>query len=109
MKAITEYDITTENEVRIWKTIVQKVIVYPGHLLEFHMIDGSKIEYRMYRTSPRLSKPTACAKEDICNDYVNGYRIDFLAQKYGFSIKTIKRIIEQVLDNISYNWLLRKY
>ena len=82
MDAVIKYDLDSSNEQRIWRIVIQKVIVHPGHLLEFHMIDGSKTEYRMMKTSPRRSKPTMCAKEDIRNDYTNGYRVDFLAKKY---------------------------
>ena len=42
-----------------------------------------------------MSKPTMCAKEDIHNDYANGYRVDFLAKKYGFSISAINRILKE--------------
>ena len=93
--AVVAYDINSKDETRIWRTAIDKVIVHPGHMLEFHIIDGSRIKYRMMKTSPRMSKPTKCAEEDIYKDYINGYRIDFLAQKYGFSITTVKRIINQ--------------
>ena len=95
MEAVINYDSDSSNEQRIWRTVIQKVIVQSGHLLEFHMIDGSKTEYRMMKTSPRMSKPTMCAKEDIRNDYANGYRVDFLAKKYGFSTSTINRILKE--------------
>ena len=95
MDAVVNYDLDSFNKQRIWRTVIQKVIVQPGHLLEFHMIDGSKTEYRMMKTSPRMSKPTMCAKEDIRYDYANGYRIDFLAKKYGFSVRTINRILKE--------------
>ena len=52
------------------------------------------MEYRMMVTSPRMNKPTKCAEEDIYNDYISGYRTDFLAQKYGFKLTTIRRIIK---------------
>ena len=42
-----------------------------------------------------MSKPTKCAVEDIRNDYANGYRVDFLAKKYGFSTSTINRILKE--------------
>ena len=83
--AVTAYDINSKAETRIWRTIIDKVIVRQGHLLQFHMIDGSKMEYRMMVTSPGMSKPTKCAEEDIYNDYISGYRTDFLAQKVMFS------------------------
>lgn len=95
VKAVANYDINSKNEHRIWRTAVQKVIVQPGHLLEFYMINGCKVEYRMMKTAPRMPKPTKCAKEDIHNDYINGCRIDTLAKKYGFSIGTIKSILKQ--------------
>ena len=93
--AVTAYDINSKAETRIWRTIIDKVIVHKGHLLQFHMIDGSKMEYRMMVTSPRMNKPTKCAEEDIYNDYISGYRTDFLAQKYGFKLTTIRRIIKE--------------
>ncbi|MBQ7045512.1 MAG: recombinase family protein [Clostridia bacterium] len=92
--AVTAYDINSKAETRIWRTVIDKVIVHQGHLLEFQMMDGSKMEYRMMVTSPRMNKPTKCAEEDIYNDYISGYRTDFLAQKYGFKLTTIRRIIK---------------
>lgn len=95
MEAVINYDSDSSNEQRIWRIVIQKVIVQPGHLLEFHMIDESKMKYRMMKTSPRMSKPTMCAKEDIHNDYTNGYRVDFIAKKYGFSTSAINRILKE--------------
>ena len=92
---IIAYDINNKNEARIWRTVIEKVIVHPGHLLEFQMIDGSKMNHRMMKTSPRTPQPTKCAEEDIYNGYVNGYRMDFLAQKYGFKLTTIRRVIKE--------------
>ena len=92
--AVTAYDINSKVEIRIWWMVIDKVIVHPGHRLEFQMMDGSKMEYRMMVTSPRMSKPTKCAEEDIYNDYINVYRTDFLAQKYSFKLTTIRRIIK---------------
>lgn len=92
--AVTAYDINSKAETRIWRTVIDKVIVHQGHRLVFKMMDGSKTEYRMMVTSPRMSKPTKCAEEDIYNDYISGYRTDFLAQKYGFKLTTIRRIIK---------------
>lgn len=94
LDAVTDYDISNKAEIRIWRTIIAKVIVHKGHRLEFQMMDGSKMEYRMMVTSPRMNKPTRCAEEDIYNDYISGYRTDFLAQKYGFKLTTIRRIIK---------------
>ena len=93
--AVTAYNINSKSKTRIWRTVIDKVIVHQGHLLEFQMMDGSKMEYRMMVTSPRMSKPTKCAEEDIYNDYISGYRTDFLAQKYGFKLTTIRRIIKE--------------
>ena len=93
--AVTAYDINSKSETRIWRIIIDKVIVHKGHLLQFKMMDGSKMEYRMMVTSPRMNKPTKCAEEDIYNDYISGYRTDFLAQKYGFKLTTIRRIINK--------------
>ena len=93
--AVTSYDINSKAETRIWRTVIDKVIVHQGHRLEFKMMDGGKMEYRMMVTSPRMNKPTKCAEEDIYNDYISGYRTDFLAQKYGFKLTTIRRIIKE--------------
>ena len=93
--AVTAYDISNKAETRIWRTVIDKVVVHQGHLLEFQMMDGSKMEYRMMVTSPRMNKPTKCTEEDIYNDYISGYRTDFLAQKYGFKLTTIRRIIKE--------------
>jgi hypothetical protein len=93
--AVTAYDISNKAETRIWRMVIDKVIVRQGHLLEFKMMDESKMEYRMMVTSPRMNKPTKCAEEDIYNDYISGYRTDFLAQKYGFKLTTIRRIIKE--------------
>ena len=41
-----------------------------------------------------------CAKEDIRNDYENGYRVDYLAKKYGFSTNTINRILKETRGTV---------
>ncbi len=107
--AVTDYDISSKAEARIWRTAIDKVTVHPGHLLEFHMIDGSRMEYRMMKTSPRKAHPTKCAEEDINNDYINGFQIDFLAQKYGFSIGSIKRILNQHRKESPKDLIIKEY
>ena len=58
MEAVINYDLDSSNEQRIWRTVIQKVIVQPGHLLEFHMIDESKMKYRMMKISDCSDIPT---------------------------------------------------
>lgn len=38
MSTLEKHDINCENEVRIWRTIIEKVVVHPDYLLEFHLI-----------------------------------------------------------------------
>lgn len=37
--AVTAYDINNKAETRIWRTVIDKVVVHQGHLLEFQMMD----------------------------------------------------------------------
>ena len=72
MDAISGRDTSSETEYRIWRSIIQKVTVHPGHLLEFHIVDGTIIPYQMLKTAPRQSRLTQAAKTKILQTYSTG-------------------------------------
>ena len=65
MNAIADYDASSAAEGQIWRAIIQKVIVHPGHLLEFHILDGTVIPYQMVKTAPRAGSLSQGAKQEV--------------------------------------------
>ena len=91
--AVTAYDINSKNETRIWRTVIDKVIVHPGHLLEFHMIDGSKMEYRMTKTTPRKKRLNDETKSVIIENYKLGQKACVIARELDIAHGTVRAII----------------
>ena len=91
--AVEKYDINCENEVRIWRTIIEKVVVYPDYLLEFHLITGTIIRYNMIKISPRMNKLSRYAKTEILTTHNSGVKTKVIAEKYGISTQQVRRII----------------
>lgn len=63
--AVAAYTADTDTEKRLWRSVIQKVIVHPDYLLEFHIFDGTILPYQMYRVSPRMCKLSKAAKEKV--------------------------------------------
>lgn len=91
--AVTAYDINSKNETRIWRTIIDKVIVHPGHLLEFHIINGSKLEYRMTKTTPRKKRVAEEVKSVIIENYKCGKNACVIARELDIAPGTVRAII----------------
>lgn len=91
--AVTAYDISSKAETRIWRTAIGKVIVHPEHLLEFQMMDGSKMEYRMTKTSPRKKRVTEEVKSVIIEKYKCGKKACVIARELDIAPGTVRAII----------------
>ena len=95
LSAVTGYDISYENEVRIWRTIIQKVFVHPEHMLEFHIIDGSVIKHQMTKITPRTNRMSKNTKERILQEYANRKKPSAIAREFNISINTVKSVIRR--------------
>ena len=95
MNAIANYDINNKNENRIWRAVIEKVIVHPGHLLEFHLIDGSQVEYQMSRTSPRINHLSEKAKQEILDEHKQGKNASQIAREKEIPSSTVRSIINK--------------
>lgn len=94
ISAVEKYDINSETEVRIWRTIIEKVVVYPDYLLEFHLITGAIIMYNMIKISPRMNKLSQYAKAEILTAHNSGVKTKAIAEKYSISTQQVGRIIK---------------
>ena len=101
MSAVEKYDINCENEVRIWRTIIEKVVVYPDCLLVFHLITGDVIRYNMIKISPRMNKLSQYAKSEILTAHNSGIKTKTIAEEYGISSQQVRRIIKSHNSNTS--------
>ena len=93
MDLVAAYNLHSETEIYLWRTIIEKVIVYPGHLLEFRLRNGTILPYQMFRISPRancLSKP---AQEQLWQAYTQGESIRSIAQRYNLPLEVVRSAI----------------
>lgn len=91
--AVSDHDTSSETEYRIWRSIIQKVVVHPGHLLEFHIVDGAIVPYQMLKTSPRQNRLTQATKTKILQAYSKGQRPVAIAKELNLSSNTIRSLI----------------
>ena len=95
INAVTVYDINSENEQRTWRSIIDKVTVHQGHLLEFHIIDGSLIRYQMQKTSPRMRRLPIQTKAQILQMHSEGLSSSVIGKELGISTSTVRSIINR--------------
>jgi hypothetical protein len=95
MDLVAAYNLHSETEMYLWRTIIEKVIVYPGHLLEFHLRNGTIIPYQMLRISPRSCGLSIAAKEELRQAYAQGESIRSIAQRYNLPKDTIRSAISK--------------
>lgn len=103
MSAVEKYNINCENEVRIWRTIIEKVVVYPDYLLEFHLITGAIIRYNMIKISPRMNKLSRYAKSKILTAHNSGVKTKTIAKEYDISSQQVRRIIKSYNNSDTSN------
>ena len=95
MDLVTAYNFNTKTEVYLWRTVIEKVLVHPGHLLEFHLRNGTVIPYQMLRISPRTYRLSKTAPEEIRNAYANGEPICSIAKRHNIPEDTIRSVIRK--------------
>lgn len=93
MNWVTTSDFNEETEMYLWRTVINKVFVHPGHLLEFHIRNGTGIPYQMFRISPRMCRLSIAAKEDIRQAYAQGESIRSIAQRYNLPEESVRAVI----------------
>ena len=95
MDAVTQHDLTSETEYRIWRSIIEKVVVHHGHMLEFYMIDGTVLPYQMLRTAPRRTCITQAAKEIILANHERGQKSADIARSLNIPTSTVRSLIHK--------------
>lgn len=93
--ALTAYDINTVAEHRIWRSVIQKVVVHPGHILHFHIIDGTVITHQMMRTSPRRSRLPPTTKAEILQAHSNGQGAAGIASTLDVAQSSVRSLLHR--------------
>ena len=88
----------TETEYHIWRSLVQKVIVHKGHLLEFHILDGTIIPYQMPTTAPRQSRLPQTVKDAILARYEQGDKGADIARNLNLPYGTVRSLISRAYE-----------
>ena len=95
MNAIVNYDVNNKNENRMWRTVIEKVVIHTGHLLEFHLIDGSQVEYQMGTITPRRNRLSEKVKQEILDEHKQGKCAAQIAREKGLASSTVRSIIDR--------------
>ena len=95
MDTIAIYDVNSATEQQLWRTIIQKVVVHPELLLEFHLLDGSVIPFQMIKTAPRAGRLTQGAKRAAIEAYRQGKHASEIAHEFDMSVRTIQNLIRE--------------
>ena len=95
MNAMADYDVSSAAEGQVWRAIIQKVIVHPGHLLEFHILDGTVMPYQMVKTAPRAGSLSQGAKQEALQAYQRGKSIAEIACDFDVSDYTVRSLCHQ--------------
>ena len=93
--AVTKYDINCNTEQQLWRMLIQKVIVNPGHLLEFHMINGCIETFQMTKITPRVNRLNPKTHETIIQLRAQGIRPIVIARELDISPGTVRSIIHR--------------
>lgn len=90
---LEKYDPFTRclEEVDVWQT---------GHLLEFHIVDGTIIPYQMLKTAPRQSRLTQAAKTKILQTYSTGQTPAAIAKELNIPSSTIRSLISRSKERV---------
>jgi len=91
--AVSGHDTSSETEYRIWRSVVQKVVVHPENLLEFHIIDGTITPYQMLQTTPRQSHLTQATNAKILQAYSMGQTPAAIARELNIPGSTIRSVL----------------
>ena len=91
--AVSDHDTSSEIEYRIWRSIIQKVVVHPGHLLEAHIVNGTVIPYQMLKTAPRQNRLSQATKAKILQAYSKGQRPVVIAKELNLNSSTVRSLV----------------
>ncbi len=95
LNSVTANTITTVSEKYMWRTVIEKVIVHPGHLLEFHLRNGTFLPYQMFQVSPRMCRLSKPAQEEIRKAYTLGESIRSIAQRFDIPEQSVRSAISR--------------
>ena len=93
--AVSGHDTNSETEYRVWRSIIQKVVVYPGHLLAFHIRDGTITSYQMLQTTPRHSQLAQSTRTKILQAYSMGQTQVSIAKELNIPSSTVRSLINR--------------
>ena len=96
MNLVTTSDFNKETEMYLWRTVIKKVFVHPGHLLEFHLRNGSTIPYQMHTVTPRSKKLSQNIKAEIMNAIALGDTATNIAQRFNAPLYTVYELQRSV-------------
>lgn len=95
MDIVATYDLNSATEMYLWRTIIEKVLVHPGHLLEFRLRNGAILPYQIFRISPRANCLSTPAQEQLWQTYAQGESIRSIAQRYDLPGEVVRSAIPQ--------------
>ena len=95
LNSVTANTIPTVSEKYMWRTVIEKVIVHPGHLLEFHLRNGTILPYQMFQVSPRMCRLSKPAQEEIRKVYTLGESIRSIAQRFDIPEQSVRTAIQE--------------
>ena len=93
--SVVAYTVGTDTEKRLWRSIIQKVVVHPDYLLEFHILDNTVILYQMLTTAPRQGRLTQTAKTIIISRHEQGQKPADIACSLNLPTSTIRSLIHR--------------
>ena len=93
--SVVAYTAGTDTEKRLWRSIIQKVVVHPDYLLEFHILDNTVIPYQMLTTAPRQGRLTQTAKTIIISRHEQGQKPADIARSLNLPTSTIRSLIHR--------------
>ena len=96
MNLVATSDFNEETEMYLWRIVIKKVFVHPGHLLEFHIRNGTTIPYQMHTVTPRSKKLSQNIKAEIMNAIALGDTATNIAQRFNAPLYTVYELQRSV-------------
>ena len=96
MHLVATSDFNEETEMYLWRIVIKKVFVHPGHLLEFHIRNGTTIPYQMHTVTPRSKKLSQNIKTEIMKAILLGETTTNIAQRFNAPLYTVYELQRSV-------------
>ena len=96
MDLVMASDFNEVTEIYLWRTVIKKVFVHPGHLLEFHIRNGTTIPYQMHTVTPRSKKLSQNVKNEILKAIDLGETAANISQQFNAPLYTVYELQRSV-------------